>query len=233
MNIIDIADSLDLINKMLEITEILNDTLTVRSLINGEIKLVENTDIDYKFIIPTIIAVLSILFIVWDKVKWPKISGKVISRAYSEHGELTGTTLEGNRFEIEGIKYIFKFSINIIRKNLYYNDIKVFMKYDDGTEIEGDIYWPTNDRWQFDEEIRELTIPKEKYLYFNNVLEKDKTHLGYLSFFIDKEFSHYEEIRIEFIQPNGKKRILGPLKSSEIRPGLSLYEKENWKLIEN
>jgi len=221
-----------LLNITSDIVSVLHDTLLIKSNINGNIKIIENNGIDYKFIISTIIAVISVSFIIWDKLKRTKISGKVISRAYSKNGKITGVTYEGNNFEIKGIQYFFKLSINITRKNLYYKDVKVFVKYGDKDEQEGKIYWSNIDRWNFGSETKELKIPKENFLYFNNILEKDKTQFGYLTFFVDREFELYKELRIEFISPSGNIRKLGPFKSSEIEPGLALFENEIWKKIE-
>lgn len=230
MDIQNLIDTLETVNPVIEAASQLPDTLIVRTDGIVQIKNSIEQGTDYKFLIATIISVLSISFIIWDRIKRAKISGKILSLTYSKEANFSVDDFDGNKIEIKGIRYCLKLSINVLYKNIFYSDVVVKMKYPNDKETYiGRQYFTGNDKWTFSGITKTLKIPDDKFISFNNVLEKDKTLFLYSTFFIERDFENFSEVEFLFKSPTGKIHKLGPLKSSDFHPELAYFEKEIWK----
>jgi hypothetical protein len=108
--------------------------------------------------------------------------------------------------------------------------VEIRMKYpNDNKKYIGRQYFTGNDKWTFDGVTKTLKIPDDRFIAFNNVLEKDKTLFLYSTFFIERDFENFSEAEFHFKSPTGKVYKLGPLKSSDFHPELAYFEKEIWK----
>lgn len=223
----------DFLNLLLNATDTLSnigDTLIVRTDGIVKVQTVNDNSFDYKFWIAIVISILSIGFIIRDRIKRPKISGKIVSLTFAPEGNLTTIDIEGKELKLSGIKYFFKLSLNVINKNIFYSDVKVKVKYpNDRKQYEGRMYFTNNDKWTMvDGVTKTLRIPEGKFIWYNNVLEKDKTLFLYTSFFVDREFDNFSQIEFVFITPKGKEYKLGPLLPSSFKTEMALYEEEIW-----
>lgn len=225
-----IQDSLELAKPILDIY----DTLVVRTDGVIEVKNITQPEgMDYKLLvafITTAISLFSICFIIWDRLKNPKLSGKLLSLTFSKEGSFHVKDLHGQDINIHGVRYCLKLSINVINKHLFYSDVKIKVRYPmDKKEYEGRQYFTNNDKWTFNKETKTLKLPDDKFIAFNNVLEKDKTLFLYSTFIVEREYEVFKEMRFEFISPKGKSYILGPLNSSDFKAELAFFEKEIWQ----
>jgi hypothetical protein len=229
-----LADSSANSNQITDSVRLLTDTLIVKS--QGIVQVQNVTEESYGFtfwfaVITTAIAIITTSFIIRDRIKKPEVSGKIISLTFAPSGSLSATDIQGNPLNLSGIKYFFKLSLNVIHKNIFYSSVKVFIKYpNDNKKYEGRFYFTNNDKWTFaqDDSTLTLNIPQENFISFNNVLEKDKTIFLYASFFVDRQFENFSELEFEFITPNKKSFIIGPLKSSDFKTETALFENEIW-----
>lgn len=217
----------------IDTVRILTDTLLVNSQGIVRVQAVSDGSLDTSFwvtIITTAIAILTTTLLVWDRIKKPELSGKIISLTFAENGNLSTTNIKGNPISFSGIKYFFKISLNVIHKNIFYSNVNVHVKYPgDKKSYKGRFYFSNSDNWTFGGTTKTLSIPQDKYIAFNNVLEKDKTLFLYASFFVERPFEHFSELEFTFISPNGKTHKVGPLKSSDFSTELALFEDEIWK----
>lgn len=212
-----------------------SDTLLIKVVNTVSAKETASNTFEYKFMISSGIAIVLFFFTLWDKIKWPIISGKILSMTHSPEGTFSGVDLNGEEIKFDGIRYFFKISLNVTRKNVYYKNLKIFVKYpEDKKKYEGRIYRTTKDEWEFNNgKTKILQIPSEQFLSFNNVLEKEKVLFFYTTFFIDKpDYKTFEEIEIVFIDSKGRQRKMQKITSNEICSELLIYEKEIWTDIE-
>lgn len=228
-------DSLENPVSSIDTVGVLADTLFVKPQGITQVQSVIDGSFNAAFwisIITTTIALITLSILVWDRLKKPKLSGKIISLTFAPDGNLTTTDIEGNSVSFSGIKYFFKISLNVIHKNIFYSNVKVHIKYpNESNKYDGRFYFSNNDNWTFNGIPKSLTIPQDKFIVFNNVLEKDKTLFLYASFFVERQFDHFSEIEFSFITPKGKNFKVGPLKSSDFSTEVALFEDEIWEEI--
>ncbi|CAL2082579.1 hypothetical protein TD3509T_10033 [Tenacibaculum dicentrarchi] len=179
------------------------------------IKIINITDKGSNFFlwISTLIAILSIIFIIFDKIKESKVFGKIISKTYSPEGFYNYKTNNNGFKTITGEQYLLKLSLSCYRKSLNFKDVNVYMTYGNET-IKGEIIWvnehnlklPNKAETKF--ENFTMKIPPNEFLTFNNVLEIGKTSFYYLSFIVPNKKGEviYDKMELEFIKPNNKKK---------------------------
>lgn len=218
-----------------EIQHINVDSLKAELLNTSEnpiyIKTITEQGIDWGFIIPTIIAVISIGIIIYDRVKKPKIGAKILSFAYSPKATFNGTGMDQKPFTIKGQQYFFKFSIQVIQKNFFFSDVEIKVKYpNDNNKYDGKIYWSDPITWNFNNgKTFDLRIPKNDFLWFNNILPLNIVSFQYVSFMVEVDkMEMIEEIEIIFVKPNGKRKNIKPIKISQVDPMKVLHDKEIW-----
>jgi hypothetical protein len=114
MDIQTLIDTLEAVNPIIDAATQLPDTLIVRT--DGIVQIKDSVEqgTDFKFLIATLVSVLSVSFIIWDRIKRAKISGKILSLTYSKEANFSVDDFDGNKIEIEGIRYCLKLSINVL-----------------------------------------------------------------------------------------------------------------------
>lgn len=121
-----------------------------------------------------------------------KVNSKIISFA-SGDGEFETMKIQKFNSTQEmkyGVKYFLKLSLNVTKKDLNYSDIDVMVKYSKTDRIfKGKIFSPRNySNWTIDTSQFRLVLPQDKLLYYKSTLQKNTTHLEYLTFVIlDKD----------------------------------------------
>ncbi|MCF8226125.1 MAG: hypothetical protein K9J30_09615 [Bacteroidales bacterium] len=149
------------------------------------------------------LALIATLFIINDRLFLePKINAKIIS-FNADEGEF-----EYKRGSISrkyfGARYFLKLSINITSKDLNFTDLEVVVKYpNNNKEYEGVIFSPRNySEWKLDGVAHTLKLPQENLLYYKSTLEKNYTHLDYLTFIV---FDKKEELKLKLEEMSDKK----------------------------
>ncbi|NEV94652.1 hypothetical protein G3567_10900 [Psychroflexus sp. YR1-1] len=218
-----------------EIQHINVDSLKTEILNTSEspifIKTITEQGIDWGFIIPTIIALISTAIVIYDRVKKSKIGAKILSIAYSPKATFNGMGMDQKPFTIKGQQYFFKFSIQVIQKNFFFYDVEIKVKYPkDNNQYDAKIFWSDPITWNFDDgKTFDLRIPKNDFLWFNNTLPLNIVSFQYISFMVEVDKTEMiEEIEIIFIKPDGKKKKIKPIKISRIDPMKALFDKEIW-----
>src|SRR5690606_7833563 len=108
-------------------------------------------------------------------------------------------------------------------------EIKV--KYpNDNNKYDGKIYWSDPITWNFNNgKTFDLRIPKNDFLWFNNILPLNIVSFQYVSFMVEVDkMEMIEEIEIIFVKPNGKRKNIKPIKISQVDPMKVLHDKEIW-----
>lgn len=195
------------------------------------IKPIKEQEIDWAFIIPTIIALISTAIVIYDRLKRPKIGAKILSLAYSPKATFNGLGMDRKPFTIKGQQYFFKFSIQVIQKNFFFNDLEIKVKYpNDNNKYDAKIFWSDPITWNFDDgKTFDLRIPKNDFLWFNNTLPLNIVSFQYISFMVEVDkMEMIEEVEISFIKPNGKKKKIKSMKISKMDPMKVLFDKDIW-----
>lgn len=224
--------TLMILQKIIHVKDtLLNDTILVKVLNTvSTLDASKGNDIDYLKWIPIIISIIIVSYTLWDRLKWSVISGKIISYAYSTNSSFVSTDKFGKDFTLKGIRFFMKVSINVLRKNVYYKNLNVYVKFPNDNKLYKGKFYSGRDNWPtLTKSERFLKIPSDKLLLYNNVLEKEKVLFYYVRFFIDKaEYELFEEIIIEFIDSKGRKRKMEKIYSKDMNAEESLYEEELW-----
>lgn len=160
----------------------------------------------------------------------PKVSIKPISFA-SNSGTFyfPSSTDSGKVDTIFGVKYFLKLSMKITNEDLNFKDVKVMGRYKNGRIFNGEFYYPGRHfrTWRISDEIFILDIPQDELLYYKTNLEKNKTHLNYITFIVrdssrsikDPRPSH---MRLEFVLSKRK-----PYRNSNKSIKIPKFEIEN------
>lgn len=188
-------------------------------------------------IIITAIALFQILF------TEPSVSVQLVSFTRDAKKNLVYPNyLSKDSTKFIGIKYLMKISINVSDEDLNYQDIIVELEYENGTVLKGQHFYPNrhfND-WNFRGDKFKLKIPQEGLFRYQAALEKNKTHLGYLSFLtIDSaniiKDTRPKKIRFTFLGSKNnffskepKKIIVNELVWKQNKQMETIYEPEIW-----
>ena len=158
--------------------------------------------------------VLTFTLLIKPIIERPKISSKIIGLAYQSGIYQFRSTMEKSKVDtFSAIKYFLQFSINVTTQNLNYNNVFIHVKYENDDSIyDGINYYPGRHykEWTLDKKNKLLLeIPQDELLYYKTNLEKNRTHLVCLTFFV-LDTIHIgipEFFQLDFI--SSKKRLLG------------------------
>ncbi len=195
------------------------------------VKSITEQGIDWGIIIPSLIALISTTIVIYDRIKRSKIAVKILSFAYSKDAIFRGESLDNKPLEIKGQQYFFKFSIQTIRKNFFFSDLDIKVKYpNDNNQYSAKIFWADPTTWSFDDgKVFDLHIPERDFLCFNNVLLMNTVSFQYISFMVEVDkVELIEEIELIFTKPNGKKKKIKPIKISQIDPIMAVFDRNIW-----
>lgn len=143
---------------------------------------------------------------------------------------------------LSGYKYLMKLTANVTGNDLNYKDIKVTMTFDDTVNLEATHFYANGffRDWNYAKKIWVLEIPQEELFLYQTNLEKDKTHLGFVSVFIDDSENvirnrRPESIKIEFIASekrflSNKSKVYSPsaLSWDNYRPTEVIHDSRIW-----
>ena len=202
------------------------------------IKNSEKEGVDISLIITTLIAIISTMIVIWDRIKRPKVNAKILSFAFSPKAKYSGKYMNQEDFTLKGQQYFVKLSIQVIQKILFFNDVKIKVKYaNDNNIYNGKICWANPIEWTFkDNKKFNLIIPSNDFLWFNNSLPTDIVSFQYLFFMVEiDKMNMIEELYIEFITTSKfrKKIKIKKLMISEIDPLKMLFDKNIWNEIKS
>ncbi len=193
------------------------------------IKQIRDNCIDWNFIIPTCISLLSISIVIFDRIKKSKIRGKIVSIAYSISSHFESYDLNNNKKEYHGQQYFLKLSLQVTQKDLFFQNVNIKVMYkNDSTIYNAEIFWLDSMELKMkDNKTYDLKIPKNEFLSFNNTLTKNTVSFQYISFIVEVDKTDpFEEIFIEFIDEKGKTKKVLPIKTSEINYNIMLFDKD-------
>ena len=174
------------------------------------IDIISDNGFNYSFWVPTIIAIISTLFLIWDKIKTSKVYGKIISRTHSQYSTFNYTDRKGLKHSINGQQYILKLSLSCYRKSLNFKDVNVILKYNN-VKTNALIYFSEVNNLTFHNQEgldkEKMLTPADDFLTFHNVLEKGKTSFYYLNFIVPNKSGPelFDKMILEFIKPNNRK----------------------------
>jgi hypothetical protein len=185
---------------------------TISIITNKPLQVVDATKkgINYWTVVPTVVAILSISFIIYDRLKKSKVYGKVLSITATFKSTFEYTGYDRAKKVIKGLTFTIKISIGAYIKDLYYNDVEVFANFPDNKRYKGVIFFARNETLNMDGKKYKLTVPPSQYLTYNNFIEKNKVQFFYLKFIIPDKFDDevFESLDLDFIIPNQKKKVV-------------------------
>ncbi|MGF7140753.1 hypothetical protein [Roseimarinus sediminis] len=119
-------------------------------------------------------------------IRGAKVNSKIISFASSDGKfEVMGLYKPEENPEMRyGVRFFLKLSLNVIGKDLNYNNIEVKVKYNKIDSLfTGQIYSPRNYAvWNRDGKNIKLDLPQDRLLFYKTTLQQNATHLEYLTF---------------------------------------------------
>src|SRR5690349_3785834 len=82
------------------------------------IKIVDLTEkrFDYRFLISTLIAIISTSILIWNQIKRTKVHGKVISKTFSPDATYSYRTAANSEKSLRGQQYMLKLSLSCSRR---------------------------------------------------------------------------------------------------------------------
>lgn len=186
--------------------------------------------VDWNFIIPTTLAIISLAIVIYDRIKKSKINGKILSFAYTPKAKFESFDLSNNKTEYNGQQYFIKLSLQVTLKNLFFQNVEIEVKYkNDKKKYVGEIFWLDSSEWKINDKSYVLKIPKNEFLYFNNTLHENTVSFQYLMFIVEVNKSEvFEEMFITFTDEKGKFKKLLPIKISELNYNTMLFDREIW-----
>lgn len=167
----------------------------------------------------------------------PKINIKSISFA-SNSGAFyfPSSTVPGKVDTIIGVKYFLKLSMNITNEDLNFKDVKVMGRYKNGRIFNGEFYYPGRHfrTWRISDKIFILDIPQDELLYYKTNLEKNKTHLNYITFIVRDSSRSIKDarpsqMRLEFVL--SKRRPYGKPNKSIKTPKFEINKENEMTMI--
>lgn len=176
------------------------------------VKLLSENNINWTFIIPTIISLVSLGIVFWDRMKKSLVIGKIVSYTFSPH-----ITFKSGDITLNGQGYFLKLSLQVLKKNFYFKDIKIIVKYpNDKQKYAGRIYWANTINLTLPDGLNyDLNIPFNDFLLYNNVLMQDTVLAKYITFIVDSDKKEQiESMEIIFITLNDNEKIIKPTKLS-------------------
>jgi hypothetical protein len=193
------------------------------------IKEIKSEHFDWGLFITTIIAIVSTAIVVYDRIKKTKISGKILSISFTPNFTFTGKQLDKTPFQLKGQQYFLKFSFQVTQKSLFYNDVKVNVRYKNDPNIyKAEIFWSDTISGNFEDgRIFDLRIPENDFLWFNNLLPVDRVTFQYLLIIVETDrLDICEEVQLTFINEKGKSKKMKPFKISDIDCRKMLFDRE-------
>lgn len=191
------------------------------------IKSIKDSGFDWGYI-PTLIALITTVILVYDRVKKSKLFARIISVVFSPTAKLNVNGIEKEPIELKGQQYLLKLSLSAMRKNFTFNDVQINVKYKkDKQKYRAEIFWIRPTSFIFDSGKKlTLSIDPKDFLWFNSTITTDKVSLVYITFIVDTDKSElFDELELVFSTPNGRtKRIT----TKQIDPMKALFENEIW-----
>ena len=212
-----------------------NSIDTVFLYLDKPLKIFNDTksDVNYWAILSTFVAIVSILIVIFDRIKRPRIFGKVISITSFSNYKHHYTDFTNTPQILNGECFIVRISLGVYRKDLYYSDVKLYASFRKGNSIdrfEGVIYWTNQETLKLDGVEYIYAFPTQEFLTFNTFFEKGRVTLFYVKFIIPDKLDAeiFEFIELEFIHPNKHQKTvkLNPINDKQILFDKSLLTKK-------
>lgn len=171
---------------------------------------VTKSEFNYLSLIPYIISSITLYVLLRDRWIKPKIFGKILSntRTYKQKFEYTG--YDNIQKEINGEGNFCKVVIGVYKKDLSFKDVYVYAKYEsENKRIKCESYWVNDEiiKWKNGKEAK-VILPSDQFLFYNNLIEKNKVSIFYLRFIIPNKLNMipFDSLDIEFRTPKNKLR---------------------------
>lgn len=191
-----------------DITNILNHLIDTVSIVTDKpIQINDVTDkgLSYWTVLTSCIALISICFVIYDRIKKSIVYGKIISVTLTEGFKFNYIDyIDLEKKEIKGEGFTIKISLGVYKKDLYFTDVNITAIFKDRNRYNGEIYWVNSEVVNLDGKKFIFKIPPAQFLTYNSFIEKNKVQFFYLKFVVPNKAGSeiFKSIELEFVKPN-------------------------------
>jgi len=168
-----------------------------------------------------------------ERLRRPKLFGRLISELFTRSTTFTTTNLDGSQISLTGIGYILKLSFTTIRRPLHIQDVEVLLRYSgDPKQYRAQMYYTHQQISLIDGKPMRLRVPHSQFLQFLNYFPIDVPNVCYAMFVVDKAtFEHFSDIEFRF--RDWRRRVyLVQISASEIDVRNIVFEEGIWEPVQ-